>query len=287
MRYSIGCDPELFVRNKTTGKFISAHSLIPGTKQLPHSVKYGAVQRDGVAAEFNIQPALSLDAFSRNIFETYNELLRMVKNRSKDYELVATPTATFEGEYFKHAVPPHAKLLGCDPDFDAYSGITNDKPVTKEPVRTGAGHIHVGWAKEGQSFNPDEEHVWKCREMVKQLDAALYVPSLLWDNDDKRRTLYGKIGAFRPKPYGFEYRPLSNAWVLEPDLHKFIFNTVQLALANYDKGIFYFDVPDYEENIKAIRRGHNLSVEEVYDHYWDLAINSMIERLPSRWASQG
>jgi hypothetical protein len=284
MRYSIGADPEGFIRNKKNGQFISAHNLIPGDKHVPHAVKNGAVQRDGVAAEFNIHPATTVDQFSENIFGVYNELLRMVKTKSKDYELVFEPTATFQRAYFSRNVPAYAKVLGCDPDFDAYSLSPNEKPKTTEPFRTGAGHIHIGWAKEGEHFNPDAAHMEECSERVKQLDLALYIPSLLWDNDQKRRELYGKVGSFRPKPYGVEYRPLSNKWVLNPKLHRYIFNTIQISLDMYDQGIIYSDIPEYEERIKRLREGHEIPLHEAYEHYFDMKLTNLCESLPREYA---
>lgn len=281
MKYSIGCDPEGFVKDEETGRMISAHDLIPGTKQLPHTVKYGAVQRDGVAAEFNTNPTDSVEEFSRNIFETYNELLRMIRTKSPKYTLVFQPTAVFDKKYFQKSIPPQYKVLGCDPDFDAYSGQPNPKPITSKPFRTGAGHLHIGWAVPGQHFNPDKDHMLRCQEITRQLDCALYIPSLLWDNDTKRRSLYGKVGSFRPKPYGLEYRPLSNAWVLNQYLHVFLFNTIQIAMNHYTQGLFYEDIPEYYRRIEDIRKGRQLDDEDITDHYWDMLTNDLCERLPT------
>jgi len=52
----VGCDPEYFV--KKNGIFQSAHGLIMGDKKNPQKVRNGAVQVDGMAVEFNIDPAL-------------------------------------------------------------------------------------------------------------------------------------------------------------------------------------------------------------------------------------
>jgi len=45
-----------------------------------------------------------------------------------------------------------------------------------------------------------------------------------------RRELYGKAGAMRPKPYGWEYRSLSNFWVFIPEFTSWIWNATQASL---------------------------------------------------------
>lgn len=224
MRILIGSDPELFVFDDNKGKFISAHDLIPGTKDMPYPVPRGAIQVDGVAAEFNIDPAETVDEFTKNIRSVMSSMEGFIKEMKSDYELAITPTAKFEKEYFD-ALPDEVKLLGCNPDYDAYTGDENTPPETTEPFRTGAGHIHIGWTA-GASAG-DETHLDNCRELVKELDATLYPASLLWDSDDKRRTLYGKIGCFRPKHYGLEYRPLSNAYLKEKSIQEYVFKTAK------------------------------------------------------------
>ena len=62
------------------------------------------------------------------------------------------------------------------------------------------------------------------------MDHTLGVYSVLWDKDDKRRSMYGKAGSFRPKPYGMEYRTLSNRWIFNTDLIRFVYNATQEAL---------------------------------------------------------
>ncbi len=63
----IGCDPELFVFSENKKKIVSAHDLLPGTKEEPFAVPCGAIQVDGVAAEFNITPADESRRFIQNI----------------------------------------------------------------------------------------------------------------------------------------------------------------------------------------------------------------------------
>lgn len=56
MSYLVGADPELFVSK--AGVILSAFGLVGGTKKVPQKVERGAVQVDGMALEFNIDPAL-------------------------------------------------------------------------------------------------------------------------------------------------------------------------------------------------------------------------------------
>lgn len=210
----IGCDPELFVYDTETSRFVSAHDLIPGTKQEPRRVPLGAIQRDGVAAEFNIDPARNRGEFMRNIRNVRDILEAAIRRQNPHYQLVAKPTATFDPEYF-FKLPEETLALGCEPDFSAYTMGPNPKPHTFEPFRTGSGHVHIQFVEDGKLANNvlEEEHMTKCAQLSKALDVTLLPLSKLWDNDDKRAELYGKPGAFRPKPYGVEYRSLSNAWL--------------------------------------------------------------------------
>lgn len=227
LRIKIGADPELFVRNKKTGEFVSAHNLMPGTKIEPHKVNKGAVQVDGVAAEFNIDPSDTPVAFCANIAAVMGQLQGFV---GADYELISDPAVTFKEDYFK-SLPEAVRELGCNPDFNAWTGQVNEKPdgdVTT--MRTAAGHIHIGWT-DGQDPT-DDTHFDDCRIIVRNLDYYLGLYSLQWDQDTKRRTLYGKAGSFRPKPYGVEYRPLSNVWLRSPALQSWVYNAAYLGTHN-------------------------------------------------------
>jgi hypothetical protein len=76
----------------------------------------------------------------------------------------------------------------------------------------------------------------RCSVLVKQLDCFLGLPSLLWDGDTARRKMYGAAGAFRPKPYGVEYRVLSNAWLLSEERMRFVYNQTVSAVDNLIEG---------------------------------------------------
>lgn len=261
--FKIGTDPELFVMKD--GKFISGHDLIPGTKHQPFLVPGGAVQVDGVACEFNTFPVQTADDFVQVINDVRSKLTEMVKSHDPAFELVSIPTAVFDEEYFWN-LPDQAILLGCTPDFNAYTGKENDTPSTEETFRTGAGHIHVGWGH-GFDVNSDE-HFELCRKVVRQLDCILYPISLLWDSDDKRRTLYGKIGAFRPKHYGVEYRPLSNAYLSDERVIRWVFDATMWAVdILMNSGVDLFEEDSGTRNlVQMINDGYAPSNFKVEDH---------------------
>lgn len=219
---TIGCDPELFVRNPNHGAFVSGYGLIQGTKQAPFPVSKGAVQVDGMALEFNIDPAEDEDAFVNNITTVTSHLKRMVTG----YDLVFEPVAHFSDEYM-NAQPAEAKVLGCDPDMNAWSISANHPPDSNKTFRTAAGHVHVGWTKDKDPC--DIDWIEDCAVLARQLDFYLGLPSLLYDKDTKRREMYGKAGAFRAKPYGLEYRVLSNVWVSSEFLTRWVYRNTRRA----------------------------------------------------------
>ena len=215
---SVGADPEFFLKDKKTGKIVSAHDRMPGTKDEPYKVMSGAIQVDGLAAEFNIDPAYNAEQFADNINTVMGELQTQV---GSDYEFVIEPTAMFEEDYFK-SLPEFNRTLGCVPDWNGWTGQLNDKPDGSGYQRAAGGHVHIGW---GNDMSPDDPmHIEDCAKVARQMDYYLGMYSLYWDKDVDRRKMYGKAGCFRPKPYGMEYRTLSNAWLLTPSLQKWVFN---------------------------------------------------------------
>ena len=228
MDLKIGADPEFFV--KKDGQFVSAFGLIEGTKHNPLKVDKGAVQVDGMALEFNIDPASSKEEFKDNIHTVLAQLRAMVP---PEYEFVYVPVAPFGAEYIQ-AQPDAAKILGCDPDFNAYTHDKNPTPQADTPFRTASGHIHIGWTEGEDINNPD--HIEACEMMVKQLDALNGIAASLWDTDNTRRQLYGKAGAYRPKPYGVEYRVMSNVWLNDPLYMDLVYDLAVFAFKNLVDG---------------------------------------------------
>lgn len=270
----IGADPELFV--KVRGVFVSAHDLIPGTKDIPYAVEGGAIQVDGVSAEFNINAASTSKEFANNIHTVRKALHHFVRESlgHDEFEIVASPTARFDLDYF-NALPDDAKALGCQPDFNAYTGVENDPPATSEPFRTGSGHIHVGWGNGFDVF--DEKHFRECRNIVQQLDCVFYPWSLMEDTDRTRRKLYGQMGSFRPKPYGVEYRPLSNFWTALSDFDlEDMYDMVREVVNAYFDGVKLYEDPFINDFMRILRmRGDNAIPQDVLHAFYEEVINTL------------
>lgn len=233
--FKIGADPEFFV--KRFGKLTSAYGLVPGTKEAPFKVPKGAVQVDGMALEFNIDPASTFAEFDTNMSNVLNAIIEMVPG----YEPFIEPVADFGAKYIAEQ-PKEAKELGCSPDFNAYTKAANPRPSADTPFRTASGHVHIGWTKD-VDVN-DRGHLDACYALTKALDVWLGIPSLAWDQDDRRRSLYGAAGAFRPKPYGMEYRVLSNKWIGDPILRKLVYhNTIEAIKATFEN-------PDWTQGLQ-------------------------------------
>lgn len=222
--FTFGCDPEFFIRDPE-GRVVSAYGLIPGTKQEPHKVEKGAVQVDGMAAEINIDPVSSFEDWNGNIVSVMKQLQAMLP---KGYGFIIEPSVHFSQEVLE-LTPDHAKQMGCDPDFNAWSGDMNPPPEIIDPtLRCAGGHLHFGWTSDVDPH--DVTHLGHCTDLVRQLDWFLGGWAMGLDKDVTRRQLYGKAGAYRPKPYGVEYRTLSNFWLTSKDRRLSVWNRMNDAI---------------------------------------------------------
>lgn len=204
----LGCDPEIFLKD-AAGGLVASCGLIGGSKEQPLPLPIGdgyAVQEDNVAIEFNIPPADTNASFINNINAAMAFLRQEVAKQGLAFG--AESAALFPKHQLIH---PAALVFGCDPDFNAWTRKANPKPKAADPtLRSAGGHIHIGDI--GDLSSDDMVMV------IKLMDLHAGVPSVLMDNGQMRKELYGKRGAFRVKPYGVEYRTLSNFWVFEDRL---------------------------------------------------------------------
>lgn len=249
LKLTLGCDPEIFLAD-VNGRLKASCGLIGGTKESPAPLPLGdgyCVQEDNVAIEFNIPPAPDAKTFIHSIGETLDFLSQSV-DMMYGFKLVRTSAESFPQEELVSAA---AKVFGCDPDYNAWTGKRNPRPRADDPtLRSCGGHIHVG--------GYDKNSV-KSEEIIKCMDAFLGVPSVLMDEGEKRRLLYGKRGAYRDKPYGCEYRTLSNFWVFDPRLRQWAWDNTERAVK---AAMSRFAVDDYKDGILEAIDNNNKAVAE-------------------------
>ena len=220
--FTIGCDPEFFLRQRKNGKMICAIPFIKGTKYKPEILPSGSgnIQRDNVAVEFATNPASGSEDFIEKIQQTLSDVRNKIP---KDCELSAEPSAHFAQDQLKH---PDSQVFGCDPDFNAWTVTENKTPYLEDlTFRSCGAHIHIGHQKgDGNEFllNFDGKI-----QTIRTMDAVHGIIATVLDSSksaNARRQLYGKAGAHRPKKYGVEYRVLSNFWLKSPELVMLIYN---------------------------------------------------------------
>jgi hypothetical protein len=223
MQFSIGADPELFL--KRGDKYVSAIGIIGGTKETPRPIKElgrgFAVQEDNVLCEYNIPACGS----PRRWCEAHKAILDYLTNSLQEKGLTLAPDAAaiMPEEELRH---PMAHVFGCEPDYNVWTLKPNPRPKAANPnLRSAGGHVHVGI----RATNPEKVL------LGRMLDCTLGLWSVIHDPDTMRKELYGKSGAVRLKPYGIEYRVMSNFWLKSEDAVSEVYEWVRFSLSKYLK----------------------------------------------------
>lgn len=228
--FTIGADPELFIINSKTGKVVSSIGLIPGVKGNPYTDEcmpngFG-LETDNILAEFNIPPCKTMEEFVNNIEWMKNYIRGFVQQKDSDFDIKCSASEIVDDDQLQS---DEAKLFGCSVDYNVYTESANPKPKGETTNLRSAGcHIHFGY---------DGYNTATSLELIRLFDLFLGVPSVLMDSDKKRRDLYGKAGAFRLTPYGFEYRVLSSYMMSSPDLLIEVWHGIINAINAFNAGL--------------------------------------------------
>lgn len=243
---TVGCDPEAFVVEGEN--IISVTGMIEGTKESPFPVEGGFIQEDNVLAEFNTEPHTEFQEFSDNIDTVIQQLLTKVPGLSFQ------ASHHFEKEYLK-SLGPDVLRFGCDPDYNAWTGKINTPPSPYTTMRTAAGHLHIGY---------DNPKRGTSNKIIQLCDVFAGLPSVVMQPECNRRQMYGNAGACRYKPYGVEYRVLSNFWVAYPELRKWAWDAMHLAVDSLED---YDYIIDHAGNVQDIINSNDVTTaKEVCDN---------------------
>lgn len=102
-------------------------------------------------------------------------------------------------------------------------------------------------------------------ELVRILDLFLGVPSILIDEDDRRRQLYGKAGCFRFTSYGVEYRVMSGYFIDSPKLIGWCFDQILAAIEFLNNGGSVDE--DAADIVDAINNNNRKAAEDLIKKY--------------------
>lgn len=216
---TIGADPEVFLFDRFSGEYISSVGKIGGSKDYPMPIngEGDAVQEDNVTVEFNTPACTSSAQFIEHINK--NKAWIQAKATELQLEMKIAASAVFSDQQLDTR---EAQTFGCEPDFNAWNeGQMNPRPHADNPnLRSCGGHIHIGLEETDDPLM-----------VIKAMDLFVGCMMLEFDHDTDRRKLYGKPGAFRPKPYGVEYRTASNAWIETDERIQWAWDQTDKALA--------------------------------------------------------
>ena len=215
---------EFFLRRGNT--IVPSQGIVKGTKAHPFELEHGVTHRDNVLCEIGMEPADNPEDFVRNIRLTMEALQNEILD---PFDVVPhiVPSYILQPEQLYH---PEANRVGCDPDFNCYTGEENPTPslIRAGNFRCGSGHIHASFECKG-GITPYTQRV-----AARSMDRFVGLQSVRQDLEGmaRKNKLYGKAGAYRPKPYGIEYRVPSNWWLRNAAFQTWIFRHTKAAIVH-------------------------------------------------------
>ncbi len=256
--------------------FIVKDNIVQSSQVLGEDfrVKYpeGVVERDGYAIE--IQPA---HGTVNDVFENTRAILSKLSKDIKPFDIYPDSVVFVDTKVLQEMGDQKALIFGCKPDFNGYKKGANKKPdAEKYPSRTAGGHIHFGdpnikvksntYGDYTLYFPFSEDDKNNIRNKLMLLDMVLGLYSVLLDKPSKRRELYGKAGDHRVTSYGFEYRTLSNFFILNPIVFKNVFDLAEkcIILSNDKNANEIMTVVGKHEIIKTINSCDIVTANELF-----------------------
>lgn len=283
----VGADPELFVQTME-GVVVPICGKIGGTKENPliinHLVEahYGpeggrrrgvegvdkegnyAVQEDNVMLEFNIPAYRDSSYFSDAISKILTVLETGILQR-QGIQFQYDVMHTFKPEDI--APFPQAFTIGCMPDMNAYA----ENEMFERPPFNAAhfgnhrfcgGHLHVQY-----NHGNVPRHIF-----AQFMDLIAELPFLRYDKQKMRRMFYGQPGLYREKPYGIEYRTLSNFWLTKsfrdkwlPQLIENVYGLAKMANNNPEQLRTIYSKIDWTEVQQAIKTENAGMADEIIE----------------------
>jgi hypothetical protein len=205
----LGSDPELF--------FVKDGKVVPSTLVVPPD-NDNQVTQDGFQGELNPSSSNCRQTAASNIGAALEAARIYARNVGAD---LSFDVGQIISDDVWKSVPPSLKRYGCNPTLNVHERKFVRVTGMRERFRAAGGHIHLGI---GAKDN--------LPQLVELMDIIAGNTCVLIDldpNNARRRKNYGRAGEYRVKPYGLEYRVLSNFWLKSPILWSFASGLVREA----------------------------------------------------------
>lgn len=218
-KFTLGADPELFLYDTLSKRYIPSNTYFQGGKNNPEPFGQGyAVLCDNLMVEFNIPPSDNKKDFIASLNTAIEYIRQRVPNT---VELHFNQSAKFDEESLNDE---SSKEFGCAAQENIYGILMGSMMDIPENIRFAGGHIH---------FGTDEQ--LDIKRMVTCFDIFLGIPMFVDEKEEiySRADIYGNPGTYRETSYGFEYRTPSNEWLQSNDRMEWVYNQISKAVKIY------------------------------------------------------
>lgn len=235
-KFLIGSDPELtpFIESNPS----EAGLYLNNDRHNPLRISNNThIHVDNVNFELSISPAANLQEWLSYNNESVLELNNFLKSIDKNLNALANPITIYPAHYEFQKLSSY--VFGCQPDYNAWTNEINVGPNnTLEELsealgkfRTAGGHIHIGI--------PTKLSDKVKALLIQRLDINCLPVYAVFEkgNSSNRRSLYGKAGAMRFKPYGVEYRVPGPEWFLNSNLQKLFYEAIDKSVTDLEAAI--------------------------------------------------
>jgi hypothetical protein len=265
---TLGSDPEFFVVNNQ-GEPAILIGKIGGSKQDPLPISDGiSIQEDGVSMEFCIPPIQSEEKW----VEALNKCKEIGNTIAANFDCklgIASSMLFDKDELEKY---PTACEFGCSVSYNGWTlEHTSVPPASKVGgLRTTGFHIHFG-ISDMRSNNDD--FVPTVSALSRICDVFLGIPSILVDEDTRRRAIYGSPADFRFKDISnnimlFEYRCLGGGLLANDETIRWVYRQAYKAVDYFnqcvDNPLLLEEINNCQEEIIQIIAKNNKKLAEAF-----------------------
>lgn len=222
-----GSDPEGFFAT-LDGKIVGAEKVLPTGGVGDY---YSKAVLDGVQYELHPCGSGTIMELGKRLGMGFSAIVKHLREKKLDgqFRLDYSQVVTMDQSELS-SLSEAARTLGCQPSENFYR--KHPIKVPKDfPVRSAAGHIHLGLSTPIWGNYPVV--VDHRRLLVPLFDIFVGNTCVLLDRDPlaaTRRQLYGHAGEFRFQPHGIEYRTTSNFWLKSYALMELVFGLANTAV---------------------------------------------------------